>query len=99
MSEAEKSYAKSKLKQPRIFVVGEEIENLIFFVTVADRKFFCTNICNAVEAAMFFFLGLNIKYPCECEVVWEYLQQKIFGVPSQKISSQLQELMEKLGKK
>lgn len=100
MSEAEKHEQQSQLKQPRIFVVGEEIDNLIFFVTVADRKFYCTNIYNAVEAAMFFFLGLNIEYPCECEVVWEYIQQQIFDVPSQKKSShQLQELIQKLGKK
>lgn len=101
MVEAEKNQEESKLKQPRIFVIDKEIDNLIFYVVVTGRKFFAKNICDAVEIAMFFFLGINIQYPCECEIVWEFLQQQIFDVPSttKQQSSQLRELIKKLGKK
>lgn len=88
-----------------IFVVGEpdDDDGFICFVSVANKKFFGKTIYDTVEVAMYFFLGLNIEYPSESNVVWEFLQQEIFDVPVQskgKSSTQLLDLIKKVtGKK
>lgn len=86
------------MKQPRIFVVGSDNENLKYFVSVATKKYYAKTICEAVEIAIFFFLGLDIKYPCESETIWEFIQQTIFLVPVTRVGQQLQELIEKVSK-
>lgn len=98
MSAAEKCEETSTFKQPRIFVVGTGIENLIFFVSVATKKYYAKTILEAVEIAMFFYLGLDLKYPCESETVWEFLQQMIFCVPVTHVGQQLQDLIQTHGK-
>lgn len=74
---------------------------MIYFVSVANKNFYAKNVCEAVETALYFFIGINIEYPCECDFIWEFLQLEIFDVPlsSPKRSSQLEELIRKLGKK
>lgn len=98
MSEAEKAEDSSKLKQPRIFVVGTDTENLKYFVSLATNKYYANTICEAVEIAMFFFLGLDLKYPTESQTIWELFQHLIFGVKVSNVGQQLQELIEKVGK-
>lgn len=98
MSEAEAGEDKSTLKQPRIVVVGSDITNLKYYVSVATKKYYAENVCQAVEIGMFFFLGMNLQYPCESDTVWEFLQQLIFCVPVIRVGQQLRELIEKVGK-
>lgn len=66
-----------------------------YYVTVADLKFYATNITEAVEICFFFFCSLNIKYPDESNTIWLFIQHAVFQLLS--TDSKVVDLMKLLG--
>lgn len=40
---------------------------------------------------------MDIKNPVECDTIWEFIQQVLFGIPVTTAKQQLQDLIGKIG--
>ena len=65
--------------QPRVVFVGD-FSALKSYITLVNQKYWFDDPIRCIEACMHLFLALNVKYPPESIVVWNFIQKFIFGV-------------------
>ncbi|KAM0731577.1 hypothetical protein ACS0PU_002637 [Formica fusca] len=64
--------------QPFVLVVSDNI-GLNSYVIIDDLKYKLPTVRKAVDICFKSFHTLNAKYPAECEKVWYFLQQGVYG--------------------
>lgn len=83
--------------QPFIVAVGP-MQNLeAVYVVINNQKYKFQDVTHAVDFCFKSFYTLKAKYPTSCEIVWTFLQKKMYGIKDtqtnyqsvQKVSDQL----------
>lgn len=68
--------------QPRIIFIGN-MNELSAYVTLCGKKYFFKNPLEAIESCFNIFMALNVKYPAETKVIWNFVQRYIFKISTQ----------------
>lgn len=74
--------------QPFIIIVGPDVfqvEEILIYFDGIKYKFF--NILNAIDICFKIFHLFNLKYPLQCEAVWQFIQQHFYKIKNSKEST------------
>lgn len=70
--------------QPMVVTVGSILNLTSFYVIVNDVKYTSTSLMNAINLCFQIFFALNATYPVDCEILWYFLQQYVYGITNKK---------------
>ncbi|EFN77041.1 hypothetical protein EAI_10271, partial [Harpegnathos saltator] len=70
--------------QPTVVIVGSIVHLTSFYVIVNNVKYASTSVMNAINLCFQTFFALNASYPADSEVVWYFLQKRVYSITKQK---------------
>lgn len=70
--------------QPFVLALGERTSPTQAFLIIENNAVECDSLLNAVDACFKAFYVLDLEYPANCIIVWQFIQELVFDVRSKK---------------